>query len=66
VGPFILGYPWWLLVAVLVVFAALLWYALGGRVHPTQQLPLALVLAPACVLAAVVVGGWSAITPRAR
>jgi hypothetical protein len=55
VGPFILGYPWWLSGAVLVVFAALLWHTLGGRVHPTQRLPLAVVLAPACVLVAVVV-----------
>jgi Kef-type K+ transport system membrane component KefB len=55
VGQFIFGYPWWLMVAVLVVFAALLWHALGGRVQPTQRLPLAVVLAPACVLAVVVV-----------
>jgi hypothetical protein len=55
VGPLILGYPWWLLVAVLVVFAALLWHTLGGRVRPTQRLPPVVVLAPACVLAAVVV-----------
>lgn len=24
-GPFILGFPWWLSVAIVVVFAALLW-----------------------------------------
>ena len=30
VGVLNLGYAWWLLTAVIVVFAALLWYILGG------------------------------------
>jgi hypothetical protein len=54
-GPFILGFPWWLSVTVVVVFAALLWYVFDGRVRPIVRLPLVAVLAPACLLAAVVV-----------
>jgi Na+/pantothenate symporter len=30
VGVLNLGYAWWLLTAVIVVFAALFWYILGG------------------------------------
>ena len=33
-GPLILGYPWWLAVSVVVVFAALLWYVFDGWVRP--------------------------------
>ena len=54
-GPFILGYPWWLSVPVVVVFAALLWYVFDGWVRPLVRVPLVLVLAPACLLFAVVV-----------
>ena len=54
-GPFILGYPWWLSVPVVVVFAALLWYVFDGWVRPLVRVPLVLVLAPACLLVAVVV-----------
>jgi hypothetical protein len=54
-GPFILGFPWWVSVPVVVVFAALLWYVFDGWVRPLVRVPLVLVLAPACLLAAVVV-----------
>jgi p-aminobenzoyl-glutamate transporter AbgT len=33
-GPYILGYPWWLSVSVVVVFAVLLWYVFDGWVRP--------------------------------
>jgi hypothetical protein len=55
VGVLNLGYPWWLLTAVIVVFAALLWYALGGWERPRIVVPLVSVLAPVCALAAVFV-----------
>ena len=54
-GPFILGFPWWLSVAVVLVFAALLWYVFDGWVRPLVRLPLVLVLAPACLLVTAVV-----------
>jgi hypothetical protein len=53
-GPFILGFPWWLSVAIMVVFAAALWYLLDGWVRPLVRVPLVIVLAPTCVLAVVV------------
>jgi hypothetical protein len=49
------GYPWWLVAAVVVVFGALLWYALSGRARPSLVVPLVILLAPVCMLAAVVV-----------
>ena len=49
------GYPWWFLVPVLVVFAVLLWYLLGDRVGQTRLVTLVAVLAPACTLAAAAV-----------
>jgi hypothetical protein len=55
-GPFILGFPWWLSLAVMVVFAALLWYVFDGWIRPLVRVPLVVVLAPACLLVAVVVG----------
>ena len=51
----ILGYPWWLSVPVVVVFAALLWHVFDGWVRPLVRVPLVIVLAPACLLVAVVV-----------
>jgi hypothetical protein len=53
-GTFILGFPWWVSVAVLVVFATLLWYVFDGWVRPLVRVPLVLVLAPVCLLVAVV------------
>ena len=50
-----LGYPWWLLTAVIVVFAARLWFTLGGWERPRIVVPLLSVLAPVCALAAVFV-----------
>jgi len=50
-----LGYPWWLLLSVLVVFALLLYFVLGGRVSDRLRVPLAIVLAPVCTVAAVAV-----------
>jgi hypothetical protein len=50
-----LGYPLWLLVSVLAVFALLLYYVLGGRVSERLRLSLAVVLAPVCTVAAVAV-----------
>jgi hypothetical protein len=43
-------------VALLVVFAVLLWYAFEGWVPPLARVPLVVVLAPVVVLAAAVVG----------
>ena len=53
VGVLNLRYAWWLLTAVIVVFAALLWYILGGWERPRIVVPLVSVLAPVCALAAV-------------
>ena len=50
-----IGYPLWLLISVLVVFAGLLYYMLDGRVSERLRAPLALILAPACTVAAVAV-----------
>jgi hypothetical protein len=50
-----LGYPLWLLISVLVVFAVLLYYMLRGRVSERLRAPLALVLAPLCTVAALAV-----------
>src|SRR5215211_8131982 len=55
-GLFILGFPWWLSVAVMGVFAALLWYVFDGWIPPLVRAPLVVVLAPACFLVAVVLG----------
>ena len=55
VGVLNLGLPWWLMAAVVVVFAALLWYVLGGWERPWVVAPLVFVLAPVCTLAALVV-----------
>ncbi len=49
------GYSWWFLLPVLVVFAVLLWYLLGGRFSQARLVPLVAVLAPACTLAAAAV-----------
>ena len=54
-GALDLGYPLWLLISVLVIFAVLLYYMLGGRVSERLRAPLALVLAPVCTVAAVAV-----------
>jgi hypothetical protein len=55
VGVLNLGYPRWLLTAVIVVFAALLWFTLGGWKRPRIVVPLVSVLAPVCAFAAVFV-----------
>jgi len=54
-GVLDLGYPLWLLISVLVVFAGLLYYMLRGRVSERLRAPLALVLAPFCTVAALAV-----------
>ncbi|HKH36538.1 MAG TPA: hypothetical protein VKA82_05100, partial [Rubrobacter sp.] len=54
-GVLDLGYPLWLLISVLIIFAVLLYYMLGGRVSERLHAPLALVLAPVCTVAAVAV-----------
>src|SRR5215207_10365468 len=54
-GELDLGYPLWLLISVLVVFAGLLYYMLRGRVSEWLRAPLALVLAPVCTVAALAV-----------
>lgn len=54
-GVLNLGYPWWLVVSVLVVFALLTYYVLGGRVSEGLRVPLAVILAPVCTAAAVAV-----------
>ena len=48
-----LGYPWWLLAAVLVAFTLLLYHALRGRLSRWPLAGLAAMLAPVCTLAAV-------------
>ena len=48
-----LGYPWWLLAAVLVAFALCLYHILRGRLSRWPLAALAAVLAPVCTLAAV-------------
>ena len=48
-----LGYPWWLLAAVLVAFALLAYHLLRGRLSRWPLAGLAAVLAPLCTLAAV-------------
>jgi hypothetical protein len=48
-----LGYPWWLLGAVLVAFALLLYHLLRGRFSRWPLAGMAAVLAPVCTLAAV-------------
>jgi hypothetical protein len=50
-----LGYPWWLLAAVLVAFALLMYHVLRGRLSRWPLAGLAAVLAPVCTLAAVAV-----------
>jgi hypothetical protein len=50
-----LGYPWWLLAAVLVAFALFLYHVLRGRLSRWPLVALAAVLAPVCTLAAVAV-----------
>jgi hypothetical protein len=52
---FDLGFPLWLLISVLVIFALLLYYMLRGRVSQGLLIPLAVVLAPVCTAAAVAV-----------
>ena len=54
-GGLDLGYPLWLLISVLGVFAGLLYYMLRGRVSEDLRAPLALVLAPVCTVSAVAV-----------
>jgi hypothetical protein len=53
VGVLNLGYPLWLLVAVLVVLAGLSYYVLRGRVSDRMLLPLTVVLAPVCAVVVV-------------
>ena len=48
-----LGYPWWLLAAVLVAFALFLYYVLRGQLSRWPLAGLAALLAPVCTLAAV-------------
>ena len=48
-----LGYPWWLLAAVLVAFALLSYYLLRDRVSGWPLAGLSAALAPVCALAAV-------------
>ncbi len=50
-----LGYPWWLLAAVLVAFALLLYHLLRERLSRWPLAVGAAVLAPVCTLAAVAV-----------
>jgi hypothetical protein len=50
-----LGYPWWLLAAVLVAFALLVYYLLRGRLSRWPLAGVAAVLAPVCTLATVAV-----------
>ena len=54
-GGLDLGYPLWLLISVLGVFAGLLYYMLRGRVSESLRAPLALLLAPLCTVAALAV-----------
>ena len=49
-GVLNLGYPLWLLLSVLVVFALLLYYVLRGRVSEGWRVALAVVLAPVCTV----------------
>jgi hypothetical protein len=55
VGVLNLGYPLWLLLSVLVVFALLLYYVLRGRVSEGLRVALAVVLAPVCTVGVVAV-----------
>ena len=54
-GVLNLGYPLWLLLSVLVVFAVLVYYMLRGMVSERLRVPLAIVLAPVCTVAVVAV-----------
>jgi hypothetical protein len=55
VGVLNLGYPLWLLVAVLVVLGLLAFYVLRGRVSDRMLLPLTVVLAPVCAVLVVAI-----------
>src|SRR5918994_1751766 len=55
VGVQNLGYPLWLLVAVLVVLGVLTFYMLRGRVSDGMLVPLTIVLAPVCAVVVVAV-----------
>ena len=50
------GQPSWLVAAVLVVIAVLLWYLFDGWVRPLARVPLVVALTPVVALAAAVVG----------
>ena len=54
-GVLNLGYPLWLLVAVLVVLGLLTFYVLRGRVSDRMLLPLTVVLAPVCAVMVVAI-----------
>ena len=54
-GVLNLGYPLWMLLSVLVVFALLLYYMLRGRVSEGLRALLAVVLAPVCTVGVVAV-----------
>ena len=54
-GVLNLGYPLWLLLSVLVVFALLLYYVLRGTGVRGLRVPLAVVLAPVCAVVVVAV-----------
>src|SRR5215213_6439888 len=55
VGVLNLGYPWWLLLAVLVVLGLLTFYVLRGRVSDRMLLPLTVVLTPVCAVLVVAI-----------
>jgi hypothetical protein len=55
VGVLNLGYPLWLLVAVLVVLGLLTFYVLRGRVSDRMLLPLTVVLTPVCAVLVVAI-----------
>ena len=50
-----LGYPLWLLIAVLMVLGVLTFYVLHGRVADRILVPLTLVLTPLCTVAVLAV-----------
>src|SRR5215213_1658345 len=55
VGVLNLGYPWWLLLAVLVVLGLLTFYVLRGRVSDRMLLPLTVLLTPVCAVLVVAI-----------
>ena len=51
-GALVLGFPLWLLLSVLVVFALILYYMLGGRVSEWVRVPLAVLRNTDCLSSA--------------